>query len=36
MTPHHPKWLDGSVAPTDFDSPTPVPFLSVTGTFRVR
>jgi len=35
MTPHHPKWLDGSVAPTDFDSPTPVPFLSATGTFRV-
>ncbi len=35
MTPHHPKWLDGSVAPTDFDSPTPVPLLSVTGTFRV-
>jgi CRISPR-associated protein Cmr6 len=35
MTPHHPKWLDGSVAPTDFDSPTPVPFLSVSGTFRV-
>jgi len=35
MTPHHPEWLDGSVAPTDFDSPTPVPFLSVTGRFRV-
>ncbi len=35
MTPHHPKWLDGSVPPTDFDSPMPVPFLSVTGTFRV-
>ena len=35
MTPHHPKWLDGSVAPTDFDSPTPVPFLSVSGMFRV-
>lgn len=35
MTPHHPKWLDGSVPPTDFDSPTPVPFLSVTGKFRV-
>ena len=35
MTPHHPKWLDGSVPPTDFDSPIPVPFLSVTGTFRV-
>jgi CRISPR-associated protein Cmr6 len=35
MTPHHPKWLDGSTAPTDFDSPTPVPFLAVTGVFRV-
>ena len=35
MTPHHPKWLDGAVPPTDFDSPTPVPFVSVTGTFRV-
>jgi CRISPR-associated protein Cmr6 len=35
MTPHHPKWLDGSVAPTDFDSPTPVPFLSVVGQFHV-
>ena len=33
MTPHHPKWNDISepVAPTDFDSPIPVPFLSVTG-----
>ena len=35
MTPHHPEWLDGSVAPTDFDSPMPVPFLSVIGSFRV-
>jgi CRISPR-associated protein Cmr6 len=35
MTPHHPKWLDGSVPPTDFDSPTPVPFLSVAGRFHV-
>lgn len=35
MTPHHPKWLDGSVPPTDFDSPTPVPFLSVSGKFHV-
>lgn len=35
MTPHHPKWLDGSAAPTDFDSPTPVPFLSVAGKFHV-
>jgi CRISPR type III-B/RAMP module RAMP protein Cmr6 len=35
MTPHHPGWLDGSVPPTDFDSPAPTPFLSVTGIFRV-
>lgn len=35
MTPHHPRWLDGSVPPTDFDSPTPVPFLSVAGRFHV-
>jgi CRISPR-associated protein Cmr6 len=35
MTPHHPQWLNGSVAPTDFDSPKPVPFLSVNGRFRV-
>lgn len=35
MTPHHLKWLDGSAPPTDFDSPTPVPFLSVTGQFHV-
>lgn len=35
MTPHHPKWMDGSAAPTDFDSPIPVPFLSVSGKFRV-
>lgn len=35
MTPHHPQWLEGVVPPTDFDSPTPVPFLSVVGAFRV-
>lgn len=35
ITPHHPQWLDGSVAPTDFNSPTPVPFLSVAGRFHV-
>jgi len=33
MTPHHLRWLDGAVPPTDFDSPTPVPFLSVSGRF---
>jgi CRISPR type III-B/RAMP module RAMP protein Cmr6 len=35
MTPHHPNWLDGSEPPTDFDSPIPVPFLSVAGQFHV-
>jgi CRISPR-associated protein Cmr6 len=37
MTPHHPEWNDlaDPVAPTDFDSPIPVPFLSVAGAFRV-
>jgi CRISPR-associated protein Cmr6 len=35
MTPHHPKWIDGSKAPTDFDSPNPVPFVSVHGTFHI-
>lgn len=35
MTPHHPDWLDGRVPPSDFDSPVPVPFLSVTGSFLV-
>ena len=36
MTPHHPKWLDGSAPPTDFDSPRPVPFLSVKGSVEAR
>jgi CRISPR-associated protein Cmr6 len=35
MTPHHPKWLNGEEPPTDFDSPIPVPFLSVAGKFHV-
>jgi CRISPR type III-B/RAMP module RAMP protein Cmr6 len=35
MTPHHPDWLDGNKPPTDFDSPVPVSFVSVAGTFRV-
>src|SRR5690606_28203981 len=35
MTPHHPSWIDGSAPPTDFDSPIPVPFLSVAGQFHV-
>jgi CRISPR-associated protein Cmr6 len=36
MTPHHPKWQTNEAPPTDFDSPVPVSFLSVTGTFDVR
>jgi CRISPR-associated protein Cmr6 len=36
MTPHHQKWqTDENIAPTDFDSPIPVPFLSVAGRFHV-
>jgi|GEM_PF-579179 len=37
MTPHHVEWnnLTDPKPPTDFDSPVPVPFLSVTGTFRI-
>ncbi|MEZ6143021.1 MAG: type III-B CRISPR module RAMP protein Cmr6 [Zavarzinella sp.] len=34
MTPHHQDWNDdGKAPPTDFDSPAPVPFLSVSGSF---
>ncbi len=36
MTPHHPKWQTNEAPPTDFDSPVPVSFLSITGTFDVR
>lgn len=36
MTPHHPKWQTNEAPPTDFDSPVPVWFLSVTGTFDFR
>lgn len=37
MTPHHPNWnnIEQPGPPTDFDSPTPVPFLSVAGKFLV-
>lgn len=35
MTPHHRRWIDGSLPPTDFDSPNPVPFLSVAGRFLI-
>ncbi|AEB12636.1 type III-B CRISPR module RAMP protein Cmr6 [Marinithermus hydrothermalis] len=34
MTPHHAEYYGGGGAPpADWDSPVPVPFLSVTGTF---
>ncbi len=36
MAPHHQKWqTEEDVAPTDFESPIPVPFLSVAGCFHV-
>jgi len=34
MTPHHQDWQTQKQAPTDFDSPVPVSFLSVSGTFQ--
>jgi CRISPR-associated protein Cmr6 len=41
MTPHHPDFQRGPddakfKPPTDFDSPIPIAFLSVSGTFRIR
>ena len=39
MTPHHTEYYgdaDGRAAPTDFDDPNPVTFLSVEGKFEVR
>jgi CRISPR-associated protein Cmr6 len=37
ITGHHQKWQnDQNSAPTDFDSPNPIPFLSVVGTFDMR
>ncbi len=36
MTPHHAQWQTNEAPPTDFDSPFPVSFLSVAGTFDVR
>lgn len=36
MTPHHQQWqTNPDMAPTDFDSPVPVPFLSAAGAFRL-
>lgn len=41
MTPHHKNWQlgpdnEGFAPPTDFDSPTPISFLSVSGAFDIR
>jgi hypothetical protein len=36
MTPHHPKWQMNEAPPSDFDSPNPVSFLSVAGSFDLR
>lgn len=36
ITPHHKEWQDeGKAPPTDFDSPTPVSFLSFSGSFYI-
>ena len=35
MTPHHSDYYSEKDAPTDFDDPIPVTFLSVSGTFSV-
>ncbi len=37
MTPHHPDYYmrDDQTAPTDFDDPTPIQFLTVRGIFRL-
>ncbi len=36
ITPHHTEYYSGNgVAPTDYDDPNPVPFLSVSGTFLI-
>lgn len=34
MTPHHQDWQTKKQAPTDFDNPVPVSFLSVSGAFQ--
>ena len=38
ITVHHPKYYQGTAgtqAPADWDSPTPIPFLSATGTYLI-
>lgn len=35
MTPHHGDYYSGTGAPSDFDDPNPVTFLSIVGSFHV-
>jgi CRISPR-associated protein Cmr6 len=35
MTPHHGEYYKGNGAPTDFDDPVPISFLSISGTFCI-
>ena len=35
MTPHHAKYYEGGSPPTEYDSPNPVSFLSVSGKFLI-
>lgn len=35
MTVHHKDYYQGNKPPTDWDSPTPIPFLSATGSYLV-
>jgi len=35
ITVHHPKYYQGDEPPADWDSPTPIPFLTATGTFLI-
>lgn len=35
MTVHHPDYYQGNSSPSDFDDPTPIPFLSIRGTFKI-
>ncbi|NTU79612.1 MAG: type III-B CRISPR module RAMP protein Cmr6 [Chloroflexales bacterium] len=35
ITVHHPGYYQGKGAPADWDSPTPIPFLSATGSYLV-
>jgi len=35
MTPHHPAYAEGAAPPSDMDSPVPINFLSVAGSFLV-